>query len=202
MSIALRQHWNLALVTCGCLLLAAAPGGCGSTNAEGPSTTGRQRPGPDSIVLTSSGLDRSGQIEEGIECQPDSIWLPLRWSRAPAGAAELVLYISRYRSETVKRPGSNQLSGVATLVSALLIGGIDPSSNELHVGALPDGAFTADIQGEVLCFPPDESEEFLFQLFALPPSERLDPSSLEPEAVLVAVSHALASGDLLAKFRP
>jgi hypothetical protein len=176
---------------CVCLLAAQVLAGCGSEIKD----TGQNEPvEPSTIELSSPFLTKGGMIPRGFTCQAKSIWLPLRWAKVPVGTAELILYGSRVRHEDVGR------SGVATLRSAIVIGGLQPSIRNLKAGSLPEDAFLVGYHPEAFCIKPDPREELTLQLYALAPAQQVRGSDPAFEAIVERLDRALAVGGIFAPF--
>jgi hypothetical protein len=183
-----------------CVGVAATVGGCGddygTTSEVKDSAVVKDSAKGQRIIRLSSPILANGKTLPGsFTCDPKAVWLPLRWSGVPDKAEELVLYGARVRHEDTGD------AGVATLVSAVLIGGLPPAPNKLAAGPPPDDAFfISGPRPETLCLPGKPDEELTFQLYALAPGQRLDRSSPQIEEVLRLFERALAVGSIFAPF--
>jgi len=184
---------------------AAAQGPGGGEGKQGPAISppkGRQEVGITaeqretakvaSIALMSPAVlpvaNAPSELPAPYTCDGRDTWPALRWSGAPAGTEELVLFLMGLRPADGK------------IAFAFAAAGIDPELTEIETGKLPKGAVMGE-GGYSLCPPAGQSETYFFALYALP--ERLsakrgfDPVALRKEVQelsrdvgLLAVSYA------------
>ena len=136
------------------LLAVALLAGCGGDSSSDASE------GPPEITLESPAIGKDGVISPRYECGGGSIWLPLRWSQAPEGTKELVLYFGRYRY-VKKGKGEPRVK----VPFGILITKLDPSRR--GVNALPIEAEPTLTYHPFQSCVPREGQNVILQLFAL-----------------------------------
>jgi phosphatidylethanolamine-binding protein (PEBP) family uncharacterized protein len=182
----------------------------GATSASGPSSGGSQSSGgasrssgevytsPGAFSISSSAFERNGAIPAQYTCAGAGISPPLSWTKVPAHAVELVLFVIDDNSD-----GSS--GGIRWVV-----GGIDPSSTGVAAGKLPAGGIVGtNTAGKAtyspICPAKGKSDTIEFVMYALkkkiPLSPGFQPATAESEygggKLLLgqaAVSYGIASG--------
>lgn len=147
----MKSLWAYAVALLGVALLA----GCG-----GDSSSDAASEGSSEIVFESPAIGADGVISPGYECGGGSIWLPLRWSPAPEGTKELVLYFGRYHY--VKRGNEEPRVKVPF---GILVTKLDPARR--GVNALPQEAESTLTYHPFQSCVPQRGQNIILQLFAL-----------------------------------
>jgi phosphatidylethanolamine-binding protein (PEBP) family uncharacterized protein len=168
-----------------------------STNGAS-SSSGEVYTPPGAFSISSSAFERNGAIPAQYTCAGAGVSPPLSWTKVPAHAAELVLFI-------IDDSSSSSSGGIRWIV-----GGIDPSSTGVAAGKLPPGAIVgANTAGKAayspICPAHGKSDTVEFVMYALkktiPLSPGFQPSKAEAEygagKLLMgsaAVTYGVASG--------
>jgi phosphatidylethanolamine-binding protein (PEBP) family uncharacterized protein len=178
-------------------------GGSQSTNSGSRSTSGASSSSgevytpPGAFSVSSSAFERNGAIPAQYTCAGAGISPPLSWTKVPAKAAELVLFV-------IDDSSSTKSGGIRWIV-----GGIDPSSTGVAAGKLPPGGIVGtNTAGKAsyspICPAHGKSDTIEFVMYALkktiPLSPGFQPSVAEAEygggKLLLgqaAVTYAIAS---------
>lgn len=189
-----------AAVACAAAV-ALTVGGCGS--AGGTSDSGlrsTEAPKAKSMAVRSPALEAGGVFPPHYGCARP-VWLPLRWSKVPPDAAELVLYTGGFGPPKSLGEGTT----FTPLVTESLVVGLKPTLDGLSEGALPSGASLLVEQGDAICPPRIPGGEFVFRLFALSAEQRLDADALRGRSLKKAMdelyTEAIGVGDVVGSYR-
>ena len=156
----------------------ASSGGSSSSTNSASSSSGEVYTAPGAFSISSSAFERNGQIPAQYTCAGAGISPPLSWTKVPAKAAELVLFV-------IDDNSSGSSGGIRWIV-----GGIDPSSKGVAAGKVPPGGIVGtNTAGKAAYSPicPDKgkSDTIEFVMYALkkkiPISPGFQPSQAEAE---------------------
>lgn len=181
----------IALGSCGGATSAPAPAkGVNVKEVDGVIRSSQSQ--AQEIHLTSPAVSAGGKIDSHYRCRNAGPWLPLRWSSVPSGTAELVLYGGRV---------ADGPEGSSVLRSAIIATGLDPQLRSLRVGSLPshDG-YVVRYRKQAACPERGSAGTLFFRLYALPPGERLDLTSANPQMLAVLSRRALGTGEIAADY--
>ncbi|MGC2372426.1 MAG: hypothetical protein WA484_01005, partial [Solirubrobacteraceae bacterium] len=139
----------------------------GSTNSAS-SSRGEVYSPPGAFSISSSAFERNGAIPAQYTCAGAGISPPLSWTKVPAKAAELVLFI-------IDDNSSGKSGGIRWIV-----GGIDPSSTGVAAGKVPlGGILGTNTAGHVgyspICPAKGKSDTIEFVMYALKKTISLSP---------------------------
>jgi len=95
-----------------------------------------------------------------VSCGSGSLWLPLKWGKAPAGTSELAVFIGRYEYEQTNDGRKLQVP------FGDLISGISPALRGNAANAIPEGVFWSRF-GKISCPPARRNQHIILELFAL-----------------------------------
>jgi phosphatidylethanolamine-binding protein (PEBP) family uncharacterized protein len=104
----------------------ASSSASGSTNGAS-SSSGEVYTAPGAFSISSPAFERNGAIPAQYTCAGAGISPPLSWTKVPAKAAELVLFV-------IDESSARSKGGIRWIV-----GGIDPKSTGVAAGKLPPG---------------------------------------------------------------
>lgn len=150
-------------------------GSARSTNSAS-SSSGEVYSPPGAFSISSPAFERNGAIPAQYTCAGAGISPPLSWTKVPAKAAELVLFI-------IDDNSSGKSGGIRWIV-----GGIDPSSTGVAAGKVPQGGIVGtNTAGHVgysaICPAQGKSDTIEFVMYALkktiPLSPGFQPSTAE-----------------------
>jgi phosphatidylethanolamine-binding protein (PEBP) family uncharacterized protein len=142
------------------------------------SSSGEVYSAPGAFALSSSAFERNGAIPTQYTCAGAGISPPLSWTKVPAKAAELVLFV-------IDDTASGSSGGIRWIV-----GGIDPSSTGVAAGKTPPGGIIGtNSAGKAgyspICPAHGKSDTVEFVMYALkktiPLSSGFQPSRAESE---------------------
>ncbi len=161
----------------------SASSGSRSTNSAS-SSSGEVYTPPGGFSLTSSAFERNGAIPAEYTCSGKGISPPLSWQKAPAHAAELVLFVI----------DDNSSGGIRWIV-----GGIDPSSTSVAAGKVPSGGIVGtNTAGKAayspICPAKGKSDTIEFVMYALSKKIPLSPGFQPTKAEAEYGSHKLLMG--------
>jgi phosphatidylethanolamine-binding protein (PEBP) family uncharacterized protein len=173
--------------------------GSSTSGSAASSASGEVYTAPGAFSLTSSAFERNGALAAQYLCTGAGVSPPLSWTKVPAKAAELFLFV------IAEGPGGSSGGGIRWVV-----GGIDPSSSGVAAGKLPRGGIVGtNTLGKAIyspvCPPKGKTETVEFVMYALskrlPLSTGFQPTKAESEygskkLVLgqAAVTYATATG--------
>jgi phosphatidylethanolamine-binding protein (PEBP) family uncharacterized protein len=152
---------------------------------EGPSPAQRAKvPTADLEVSVTGGMLTAANTCRGKDESP-----AVEWGEVPAGTAELALFMMNLQPVEGK------------LYFDWAVAGIDPSSEGLEAGGLPQGAVvgqnSAGQNGYSLCPSGSGTENYIFALYAIPkgllPKQGFEPLALRKEATKLSQSVGLFS---------
>ncbi|HTA15865.1 MAG TPA: hypothetical protein VK781_13500, partial [Solirubrobacteraceae bacterium] len=111
---------------------ATSSSGSSKTSSSGSSSgasssSGEVYTAPGAFALSSSAFERNGEIPAQYTCAGAGISPPRSWTKVPAHAAELVLFV-------IDDNANGSSGGIRWIV-----GGIDPSSTGVAAGKVPQG---------------------------------------------------------------
>lgn len=173
----------VVLIAVGCGSDSETSGSGSVQNPDRGAAKAADRDAVPTLALRSSVLSQAGglaRVPDRYRCRKNEIWLPLEWSKPPAGTYEITLVTE------IHRPARAEVSA-STLQTEWVVGGLPPTTRKLQVGRLPKGAFITGRQGG----PPDcpsqlEESRVVYSLLALPPDgfhagagERIDSEMVE-----------------------
>lgn len=156
---------------------AASASSSGATNSTSRSG-GEVYSAPGAFSVSSPAFERNGAIPVQYTCAGAGLSPPLTWTKVPAKAAELVLFV-------IDDNSSGKSGGIRWIV-----GGIDPSSTGVAAGKVPQGGIvgtnTAGNAGySPICPAKGKSDTIEFVMYALkktiPLSPGFQPSKAESE---------------------
>jgi hypothetical protein len=159
----------------------SSSGGSGSSSSSSSAnsnSSGEVYSAPGGFSLSSSAFGLNGAIPAQYTCAGAGISPPLSWQKAPAHAAELVLFVIDDNAD-----GSN--GGIRWIV-----GGIEPSSTGVAAGKVPPGGIVGtNTAGKAayspICPAQGKSDTIEFVMYALsktiPLSAGFQPSQAEAE---------------------
>ncbi len=163
----------------------AASGGGGGSGSSGSrstnsasSSSGEVYTAPGAFSISSSAFERNGAIPAQYTCAGAGISPPLSWTKVPAHAAELVLFV-------IDESSNGAAGGIRWIV-----GGIDPSSTGVAAGKVPaGGVLGTNTAGKVsyspICPAKGKSDTIELIMYALkktiPLSPGFQPSTAESE---------------------
>lgn len=156
---------------------AASGSSSGATNSTSRSS-GEVYSAPGAFSISSPAFERNGAIPAQYTCAGAGISPPLSWTKVPAKAAELVLFV-------IDDNSSGKSGGIRWIV-----GGIDPSSTGVATGKVPPGGILGtNTAGKVgyspICPAHGKSDTVEFIMYALkktiPLSPGFQPSKAESE---------------------
>jgi phosphatidylethanolamine-binding protein (PEBP) family uncharacterized protein len=139
----------------------------GSTNSAS-SSSGEVYSAPGGFSLSSSAFERNGAIPTQYTCAGAGVSPPLSWTKVPAKAAELVLFV-------IDDNSSGSSGGIRWVV-----GGIDPSSGGVAAGKVPPGGIVGtNTAGKAtyspICPAHGKSDTIEFVMYALKKTISLSP---------------------------
>jgi hypothetical protein len=170
------------------LTATSARGGSGASSAAGgskgssssstnsaSSSSGEVYTAPGAFSIQSPEFERNGAIPSKYTCAGAGISPPLSWTKVPAKAAELVLFV-------IDDSSSTKSGGIRWIV-----GGIDPSSTGVAAGKVPPGGILGtNTAGQTAYSPicPDhgKSDTIEFVMYALKKTIPLSPGFQPSEA--------------------
>jgi phosphatidylethanolamine-binding protein (PEBP) family uncharacterized protein len=160
--------------------------GSGSSGAAAGSSGEVYNP-PGAFAVSSPAFQRNGAIPAQYTCAGAGVSPPLSWTKVPAKAAELVLFV--IDDSTARSNG-----GIRWVV-----GGIDPSSTGVAAGKLPPGGIVGtNTAGKAAYSPicPDrgKSDTIEFVMYALKKTIPLSPGFQPDLAEAEYGSHKLLMG--------
>jgi phosphatidylethanolamine-binding protein (PEBP) family uncharacterized protein len=174
----------------------ASSSASGSTNSAS-SASGEVYTAPGTFSISSPVFERNGAIPAQYTCAGAGISPPLSWTKVPAKAAELVLFV-------IDDNSSGKSGGIRWIV-----GGIDPSSTGVAAGKVPAGGIVGtNTAGKVgyspICPAKGKRDTIEFVMYAvkktIPLSPGFQPSVAESEygggkllMGSVAVNYGIAS---------
>jgi phosphatidylethanolamine-binding protein (PEBP) family uncharacterized protein len=158
----------------------ASTGGSSSSQSSGgaSSSSGEVYTAPGAFSISSPAFERNGAIPAQYTCAGAGISPPLSWTKVPAHAAELVLFV-------IDESSARSKGGIRWIV-----GGIDPSSTGVAAGKLPPGGIvgtsTAGKAGySAICPDKGKSDTVELVMYALkkkiPLSPGFQPTMAESE---------------------
>lgn len=138
----------------------AAASSSASSPSKAASSNGEVYSSPGAFSIASSAFERNGAIPAKYTCDGAGISPPLSWSKAPAHAAEFVLFV-------IDDSANGTNGGIRWIV-----GGIDPSSTGVAEGKLPQGGILGtNTAGKAayspICPAPGHTDTIEFVLYAL-----------------------------------
>ncbi len=148
---------------------------------------------PKGMTLTSPAFEDGDPIPERFSCEGENLPPPLRWSGAPADAAEVALVLE-------------DPDATGGIFVHWIVAGLDPKVQSLEPGALPEGAVefngSSDMAAYIGPCPPDDGgpHRYHFEVYALRSRPRLVESSRPIEKVQAIRRAALAGGVLVGTF--
>jgi phosphatidylethanolamine-binding protein (PEBP) family uncharacterized protein/uncharacterized membrane protein YgcG len=157
---------------------ASSSGSSASSTNGGSSSSGEVYTAPGAFSIASSAFERNGSIPAQYTCAGAGISPPLSWTKVPAKAAELVLFI-------IDDNSSGSSGGIRWIV-----GGIDPTSTGVAAGKVPPGGIVGtNTAGKAtyspICPAKGKSDTIEFVMYALkktiPLSSGFQPSLAESE---------------------
>ncbi len=165
------------------LCLAACSAGGGSAPASSP---------PDSIAVESPAFADGATIPRRYTCEGEDTSPPLRWSKVPAGTAEVALVV-----DDPDAPGG-------TFVHWVVVH-LDPGRRALAEGSLPPGARQArNSAGKAAwlgpCPPKGPAHHYRFTVYALQRRVAVDPSTGPDQARSAIERLARVRGRLVGTF--
>lgn len=149
----------------------------GSTNSAS-SSSGEVYTAPGAFSISSSAFERNGAIPAQYTCAGEGISPPLSWTKVPAKAAELVLFV-------IDDSSAGSSGGIRWVV-----GGIDPTSTGVAAGKTPPGGIVGTNGAGKAAYSPicpakGKSDTIEFVMYALkktiPISPGFQPSQAEAE---------------------
>jgi Raf kinase inhibitor-like YbhB/YbcL family protein len=140
----------------------------GSTAVRSSSSDGEVSSAPGSFAITSPAFGLNGAIPAQYTCDGANISPPLQWSKVPAKAAALVLFI-------IDESPTGTASGIRWVV-----GDINPNTRGVAAGKTPEGGIVgSDTQGHSgyggICPAHGKSSTVEFVLYALSKKIALSP---------------------------
>jgi phosphatidylethanolamine-binding protein (PEBP) family uncharacterized protein len=142
-------------------LTAKSSSGSGAHSSNGASSSsGEVYTPPGAFSISSPAFERNGVIPAQYTCAGAGISPPLSWQKAPAKAAELVLFV-------IDDTSSSKSGGIRWVV-----GGIDPKSTGVAAGKVPAGGIVgANTAGKAtyspICPAKGKSDTIEFVMYAL-----------------------------------
>ncbi len=193
--------WNLAALGCAATVLATAGAGCGSSSSSTSSSAKTKSATPTAkastptnpnlfgeISLTSTAFQNGHELPAQFTCAGANISPPLRWSKLPGEAKELLIVALQ-----VRKSGRNKI--------VWAVGGIEPSAAQIAAGALPPGAILGQNQtgkekwGGVCGGKKGERQRIAFLMYALRSKLKLkpgfDPIAIRPKLKASTISTGL-----------
>ncbi len=175
---------------CSLLVSAAMLAGCGGSGSSTKLSN---------IVFRSAAIEGSS-IPARYTCDGSNISPPLEWGKVPAGTGTLVLMLVGAKVNPATR--------TAKLSVEWAVAGVNPALHRIAAGRLPPGAFVGEgTHGKrrySVCPDKGKSEQYQFELYALPPTEAVSPrfAGLPVLAALAAKSTpAIGHGDFIALYK-
>jgi phosphatidylethanolamine-binding protein (PEBP) family uncharacterized protein len=156
----------------------SSSGSSSSSTNSASSSSGEVYTAPGAFSISSSAFERNGAIPAQYTCAGEGISPPLSWTKVPAKAAELVLFI-------IDDNSSGSSGGIRWVV-----GGIDPTSTSVAAGKTPPGGIVGtNTAGKAtyspICPAKGKSDTIEFVMYALkktiPISPGFQPSQAEAE---------------------
>jgi phosphatidylethanolamine-binding protein (PEBP) family uncharacterized protein len=158
--------------------LTAPPASASSSRSHvsGATTSGEVYSAPGAFTVSSPAFERNGAIPKEFTCDGKGISPSLQWEKAPAKAAELVLFVI---------DDTDAKSGIRWVV-----GGIDPTSHGVAAGQVPPGGVVGtNTAGKVgyssICPAHGKTDTIEFVMYALrkpiPLSPGFQPTAAEHE---------------------
>lgn len=140
----------------------------GSSGGGRASSSGEVYTPPGAFSIGSSAFAENGQIPAQYTCDGAGISPPLSWTKVPAHAAELVLFV-------IDDSANGANGGIRWIV-----GGIDPSSSGVAAGAVPQGGIVgANSAGKAaygaICPAKGHTDTIELVLYALKRPIKLSP---------------------------
>jgi phosphatidylethanolamine-binding protein (PEBP) family uncharacterized protein len=150
-------------------------GSSSSSSSSASNSSGEVYTSPGAFSIQSPEFERNGAIPAKYTCAGAGISPPLSWTKVPAKAAELVLFVIDDNSST-------KSGGIRWIV-----GGIDPSSAGVAAGKVPPGGIVGtNTAGQATYSPicPDhgKSDTIEFVMYALKKTIPLSPGFQPSEA--------------------
>lgn len=179
-----------SVVAPGLLLLASALlvlAGCGGASNQ-DTAPNRRTTSATPVISLGNPVLASVTIPPKFRCS-NGVWLPLRWRGLPEGTTELVLYVAGYGEPRSSGPGTT----FTLVVSESLTVGLDPSSQQLSVGAVPPGAQQLVERGVDACPARNAEKEYLFRLFALDRRHQVPRNLIERDDVAAILDRLYAA---------
>ncbi|HTD58960.1 MAG TPA: hypothetical protein VK672_08710 [Solirubrobacteraceae bacterium] len=146
-----------------------------SSGNSASSSSGEVYTAPGEFSISSSAFERNGAIPAQYTCAGAGISPPLSWTKVPAKAAELVLFV-------IDDNSSGKSGGIRWIA-----GGIDPSSTGVAAGKVPPGGILGtNTAGNVgyspICPDHGKSDTIEFVMYALKKTIPLSPGFQPSEA--------------------
>jgi hypothetical protein len=146
----------------------APPSGSSSSKAPAASSSGEVYSPPNTFAISSSAFERNGEMPSQYTCAGAGASPPLSWTKVPAKAVELVLFI-------IDDSASNASGGIRWVVA-----GIDPKSSGVAAGQLPAGGIVGTntaghAEYSAICPAHGKSDTIEFVLYALSKQIALSP---------------------------
>ena len=141
---------------------------------------------PTGLRVTSPAFAAKGPIPERFSCEGENVPPPLRWSRTPAGTAEMAVVME------------DDDAGPDPFVHWIVVG-IDPATTAIDPDALPEGASVLPGSSDNATYigpcPPDGSGTHLyyFEVYALPRPLAV-PERARPLEKVRAIRRAASAG--------
>jgi phosphatidylethanolamine-binding protein (PEBP) family uncharacterized protein len=156
----------------------SSKGSSSSSTNSASSSSGEVYTAPGAFSISSSAFERNGAIPAQYTCAGEGTSPPLSWTKVPAKAAELVLFV-------IDDNSSGSSGGIRWVV-----GGIDPTSTGVAAGKTPPGGIVGTNSAGKAAYSPicpakGKSDTIEFVMYALkktiPLSSGFQPSQAEAE---------------------
>jgi phosphatidylethanolamine-binding protein (PEBP) family uncharacterized protein len=150
----------------------------GAASSAASSSSGEVYTAPGAFSISSSAFERNGAIPAQYTCAGGGVSPPLSWTKVPAKAAELVLFV-------IDDSSAGSSGGIRWVV-----GGIDPASTGVAAGKTPPGGIAGTNTAGKAAYSPvcpakGMSDTIEFVMYALkktiPLSAGFQPSQAEAE---------------------
>jgi phosphatidylethanolamine-binding protein (PEBP) family uncharacterized protein len=149
-------------ISCALLLAALALAGCGG---DAPATAVAP------IVLNSPAFS-TGALPARYTCDGSDVSPPISWGAVPPHTSQLALFLIAFTPQ--------QRKGYYRVSVEWAVAGLNPALHGLSAGQLPPGAYLGVAsdkkrQGYRICPRKGARVQYQFEVYAVPPSERISP---------------------------
>ena len=174
--------WRLGILAIGLMLV-----GCGQASSDG-STITRSKVDSSKIDFWSPAVDADGVISSEYSCGGGTFWFPLKWGSVPGDTKELIVFIGRYKNDTVDSPEG------LTVTFGGQVAHIGPKIHGIEANTFPSPeVIPAYFEGSHSCAI-QNGETYLLKLFALDHLREVPSASLSAGFVTGLAEEALGVG--------